>query len=198
LIRLIDAWVLGEACRQGRRWIDEGLPALTLSVNLSPQSLNRGEFSDVLVDVLDETGFPSERLEIELTESAIMEQGQSVDSLLNSLREYRVRIAIDDFGTGFSSFAQLKRLPVSVLKIDKGFIEHLEHSQIDREMVGAMVSMAHVLGMNVVAEGIETAEQLSLIRAQKGDRYQGFLASPAVTAEEFAAFLSGKKIAWSV
>lgn len=189
LIAQIGAWVLRETCRQGRLWLDAGLPISTLSVNLSAQQFRYGDIGAMVAQVLAETGFPAERLELELTESVLMEREGEAEAILRRLRDQNVHLAIDDFGTGYSSLAYLKRFPINVLKIDKGFIDDIPRQQDDMAIAAAIVAMAHTLGFKVLAEGVETHEQLAFLRAQGCDRYQGYLTSPAVPAEEFAALL---------
>lgn len=189
LILDIGKWVLQETCRQGRRWLDEGLPQLTLAVNVSPQQFRRGNISALVATVLNETGFPAEHLELEMTESGLMENQGDVMELLNKLRSQGVRLAIDDFGTGFSSLAYLKHFPLDVLKIDKSFIDDIPHLQDDMEIAATIIAMGHILGFKVLAEGVETAEQLAFLREKKCDSYQGYIKSPPVPAEAFALLL---------
>ncbi|MBK8162105.1 MAG: EAL domain-containing protein [Gammaproteobacteria bacterium] len=192
LISEIGAWVLKETCRQGRTWIDAGLPPLTLSVNLSPHQFRFNDIWSTVGQILSETGFPAQRLELELTESALMAREGEVTERLERLREQGVRLAIDDFGTGYSSLAYLKLFPIDVLKVDKRFIDDIPHNEDDKAITAAIVAMAHTLGFEVTAEGVETPEQLAFLRTQGCDRYQGYLVSPAVPAEDFAALVSGK------
>ncbi len=193
LIGELGAWVLEEVCRQGSAWAAAGLPPLTLAVNLSPHQLRHGDIGRKVADVLEETGFPPERLELELTETVLMTREDEAVEVLKDLRSMGVRLAIDDFGTGFSSLAYLKRLPLDVLKIDKGFIKDIPHDDDDIEIALAIIAIAHALGFMVLAEGVETREQLSFLRKHNCDRYQGFLASKALPATEFAALLSPHK-----
>jgi len=189
LIGKIGAWVMRETCRQGRQWIDAGLPALSLSVNLSAQQFLYGDIGAMVARILAETGFPARHLELELTESVLMEREGEAEMILQRLREQQVRLAIDDFGTGYSSLAYLKRFPINVLKIDKRFIDDIPHEQDDMAIAAAIIAMAHTLGFEVLAEGVETAQQLAFLKSQGCDRYQGFLTSPAVPAAEFESLL---------
>jgi diguanylate cyclase (GGDEF)-like protein/PAS domain S-box-containing protein len=191
LISEIGVWVLTETCRQGRQWIDLDLPPLILSVNVSPHQFRFSDIWSVVRQALSDSGFPPERLELELTESALMARESEAAAILDRLRQQGVRLAIDDFGTGYSSLAYLKHFPIDVLKIDKCFIDDIPHKEDDKAITAAIVAMAHTLGFDVTAEGVETAEQLAFLRAQGCDRYQGYLVSPAVPAEEFAALLTG-------
>jgi len=189
LILEIGAWVLRETCRQGRLWLDAGLPPLTLAVNVSPQQFRRGDISALVATALNETGFPAEYLELEMTESGLMENQDNVMALLNKLRSQGIRLAIDDFGTGFSSLAYLKHFPLDVLKIDKSFIDDIPNLQDDMEIAATIIAMGHILGFKVLAEGVETPEQLAFLREKKCDSYQGYIKSPPVPAKAFALLL---------
>ncbi len=189
LIVEIGAWVLRETCLQGRRWIDAGLPSITLAVNISPHQFRRSDISALMAEVLHETGFPAALLELELTESGLMENEEKAVEVLNNLRAQGVRLAIDDFGTGYSSLAYLKRFPLDVLKIDKSFIEDIPSLQDDMEITATIIAMGHILGFKVLAEGVETLEQLAFLREKGCDTYQGFIKSRPLPAEEFARLL---------
>ncbi|MGZ8241321.1 MAG: EAL domain-containing protein [Methylobacter sp.] len=189
LIMAIGEWVLRETCRQGREWIEAGLPPLTLAVNVSPHQLRQGEICALVATVLRETAFPAEQLELELTESGLMERETEAVELLNNLRAQGIRLAIDDFGTGYSSLAYLKRFPLDVLKIDKSFIDDIPHYQDDMEIAATIVAMGHILGFKVLAEGVERLEQLEFLQAQGCDLYQGYFKSRPVSAKEFAELI---------
>jgi len=189
LIGAIGEWVLKETCMQGVRWIESGLPFLTLAVNLSPHQFLRGDIPELVSKVLAETGFPANRLELELTESALMAQQEDAVRMLHLLRAQDIRLAIDDFGTGYSSLSYLKRFPLDILKIDKSFVDDIPFHQDDMEIAATIIAMGHTLGFKVLAEGVETAEQLAFLRAKGCDMYQGYLASPAVSAEAFEKLL---------
>lgn len=189
MIREIGEWVLHETCRQGRQWQDAGLPPLILAVNVSARQVRHGNLVDSVDRILAETGFAPHSLELELTESALMEEKDGVAALLNSLRARQIRLAIDDFGTGYSSLAYLKRFPLDVLKIDKSFIDDISHDQDDRQIIRAIIEMGHTLGIKVLAEGVESAEQLAFLQEQGCDLYQGYYRSPPLPAEEFERFL---------
>jgi diguanylate cyclase (GGDEF)-like protein/PAS domain S-box-containing protein len=191
LISEIGAWVLREACRQGSAWLADGLPPLTLAVNLSPHQFLHGDIGTLVAEVLAQTGFPPERLELELTESVLMSREDIAVEVLQSLRSLGVRLAIDDFGTGYSSLAYLKRFPLDVLKIYKGFIKDIPHDADDAEITLAIIAMAHALGFKVLAEGVETPEQLAFLRKHGCDLYQGFIASDALPARAFTALFAG-------
>ncbi len=190
LIVEIGAWVLRETCRQGRLWLDAGLPPITLAVNVSPHQFRRSDISALVAEVLHETGFLPELLELELTESGLMENEEKAVDVLNNLRAQGVRLAIDDFGTGYSSLSYLKRFPLDVLKIDKSFIDDIPSVQDDMEITATIVAMGHILGFKVLAEGVETLEQLAFLKDKGCDSYQGFIRSKPLPAEEFARLLS--------
>ncbi|WP_409421593.1 EAL domain-containing protein [Pseudaeromonas sp. ZJS20] len=178
LINRIGEWVLREACRQGQRWREAGLPPLTLAVNLSARQLRQPGLGDSIRQILAETGFPPQFLELELTESALIERESECIQLLTELQALGIQLAIDDFGTGYSSLAYLKRLPLNMLKIDKQFVDDLPHQRDDTEIASAIVAMGHALGLRVLAEGVETPEQLAFLRQLGCDRLQGYLLSP--------------------
>lgn len=189
LILEIGAWVLRETCRQGRQWLDAGLPPLTLAVNVSAHQFRRSDVSALVTTVLSETGFPAKQLELEMTESGLMESQHKVMELLSDLRSQGVRFAIDDFGTGYSSLAYLKHFPLDSLKIDKSFIDDIPHQQDDMEIAATIIAMGHMLGFKVLAEGVETVDQLAFLQDKGCDAYQGYIKSKAVPADEFVELL---------
>ncbi len=193
LIATLGEWVLRETCRQGRQWIEDGLPPLNLAVNISPRQFRHGDISATVKAVLAETGFPAGRLELELTEGALMERQADAVVILQHLRTLGVLLAIDDFGTGYSSLAYLKRFPLDALKIDKSFIIDIPQLQDDREIAAAIIALGHILRLKVLAEGVETSEQLDFMKEQGCDLYQGYFNSPAVTAEAFVKLLHGNR-----
>jgi EAL domain-containing protein (putative c-di-GMP-specific phosphodiesterase class I) len=186
----IGEWVLRETCRQGQQWLDAGLPQLTLAVNVSPHQFRRSNICALVATVLKDTGFPSHLLELEITESGLMENQDKAAAILNDLRDQGVRLAIDDFGTGYSSLAYLKHFPLDVLKIDKSFIDDIPFHQDDMEIAATIVAMGHILGFKVLAEGVETPEQLAFLREKGCDLYQGYIKSKPIPAHEFVEFLS--------
>ncbi|MGZ5628681.1 MAG: EAL domain-containing protein [Methylobacter sp.] len=189
LIVEIGEWALYETCRQGRQWLDMGLPPITLAVNVSPYQFRRSDISAVMVKVLSETGFPAQQLELEITESGLMENQNRTMHILDSLHNQGIRLAIDDFGTGYSSLTYLKHFPLDVLKIDKSFIEDIPHNKDDMEIAATIVAMAHILGFKVLAEGVETLEQLAFLETQNCDLYQGYLKSQPLPADDFVELL---------
>ena len=188
LIVAIGAWVLRDVCRQGRLWLDNGLPQLTLAVNVSPQQFRRCDVNALVAEVLAETGFPVGQLKLEITESGLMEYQDNFKEMLQSLYDQGVRLAIDDFGTGYSSLARLKSFPVDVLKIDKSFIDNIPDNKDDMEIASTIVAMGHALGFSVLAEGVETPKQLAFLTEINCDSYQGYIKSCPLSAEEFAEF----------
>ncbi len=193
LIVKIGEWVLKETCRQGRLWLDRGLPPITLAVNVSPQQFRRGDINALVARVLAETGFPAGQLELEITESGLMENQQNATAILNNLHGQGIRLAIDDFGTGYSSLAHLKHFPLDVLKIDKSFIDEIPHNKGDMEIAATIVAMGHILGFKVLAEGVETPEQLAFLQGSGCDMYQGYFKSRPIPAEEFSLLLGEER-----
>jgi len=189
LILEIGEWVLREACLALQRWQQHGLQGLVMSVNVSALQLLRGELPSVVERVLAEAGLPPQSLELELTESVIMGNAQHVADKLQAFRDLGVSLAIDDFGTGYSSLAYLKRLPITTLKIDKEFVDDLSQGSDDAAITTTVIAMARSLGLNVVAEGVETAAQMAFLREQQCDEIQGFWLSPPLDAHRCLAFI---------
>ncbi|HEY3301464.1 MAG TPA: EAL domain-containing protein [Methylophilaceae bacterium] len=190
LIRTIGEWVLREACQQGKKWLDAGLPALKIAVNLSAHQLHHTDIVKTLTDVLEETQFPPLLLELELTESILMQRETEIIETLQRIGHMGISLAIDDFGTGYSSLSYLKSFPLDVLKIDKSFVSDLEKDEDDRAITATIIKIAHTLGLQVVAEGVETQEQLLFLKQHECDTYQGYLLSEAIPAEQFIDFLN--------
>ncbi len=190
LIVPLDAWVLKEACRQARAWISEAGIDLRVAVNLSAMQFRSPEILNTIVSALDAAEVEPHILEIELTESALMVDPEKSSSALKLLRSMGVSVAIDDFGTGYSSLSYLRRLPIDKLKIDRSFIRDLSPRATDESIVRAIVSLAHSVGLQVVAEGVETAEQLERIRALDCDQWQGYYCCIPQTAAELTARLA--------
>jgi diguanylate cyclase (GGDEF)-like protein/PAS domain S-box-containing protein len=190
LILAINEWVLREACTQAAAWRKAGFPKIRMSVNLSPVQFRRRSLPLFVTQVLNETGLDSRLLELELTENILMQDLEQVAVQLQQLRELGVVISIDDFGTGFSSLSYVKRLPVDRLKIDQSFVRDLVSDPSDRAIVAAIVNLAHSLNMEVVAEGVETAEQLQFIKAAGCDEVQGDYCGRPMPVELFEAFMA--------
>ncbi|HTJ94511.1 MAG TPA: EAL domain-containing protein [Pararobbsia sp.] len=180
LIEAIGEWVLREACRQNKAWQDAGLPPARVSVNLSARQFHRTDVHQVVMSVLEETGLAPEYLEIELTESVIMTNAEEAAAMLNQLHDLGINLAIDDFGTGYSSLSYLKRFPVDRLKIDRSFVADIGVSNDDETIITAIITLAHSLNLQVIAEGVETASQLRFLLARGCNEIQGYLFSEPV------------------
>jgi EAL domain-containing protein (putative c-di-GMP-specific phosphodiesterase class I) len=193
LIVPIGAWVLGEACRQGRRWRDElGADApFEVSVNLSARQLFHADLVDTVAWTLAEAGGPAGDLLVclEVTESVVMEQPEASATVLRALKDLGVRVAMDDFGTGYSSLAYLRQFPFDLLKIDRAFVAGVTASAQDRAIVRTIVELARALGLTVVAEGVETPEQLAVLRELGCEMAQGYLFARPQPAEAVTAML---------
>jgi len=186
LIIPIGAWVLEEACHQLRDWQAEGAtgPRGSVEVNLSARQIDHPEIVGTVEQILATTGLPPENLTLEITESALMRDAESALQVLRALKSLGVSLAIDDFGTGYSSLSYLQRFPLDILKVDKSFVDELGERAEGAEIVAAVINLAHALGLRVVAEGVETTEQLAVLEQLNCDFAQGFLFSrpvPAVT-----------------
>jgi len=184
LIEPLGLWVLRTACMQYRAWRQEHLPDLRLAVNMSARQFQRSGLEGRIREVLGETGMDARSLELELTESVLMQEGDSTAGLLESLSACGISLALDDFGTGYSSLSYLKRFPIKRVKIDRSFVRDIDTSEGDAALARAVIAMAHGLGVDVVAEGIESLEQLAKLRRYGCDEGQGyFLGRPVVPSE---------------
>jgi diguanylate cyclase (GGDEF)-like protein/PAS domain S-box-containing protein len=192
LIVPIGEWVLLEACLQWARWRKAGLAPITLAVNISPRQFRQQDLVKVVQSILDETGVPAAALELELTEGALMHQGEAAENTLRDLKRLGVALAIDDFGTGYSSLAYLKRFPLDQLKIDQSFVRDIALDTSDRELVSTIIAMARKLRLKVLAEGVETADQHAYLLEQGCDAYQGYLYSRPLPAAAFETLLAGR------
>jgi len=189
LILEIGEWVLREACFTLAQWHRQGLAGLGVSVNVSALQLVRGDFPAVVKRVLEQSGLPPGSLELELTETVVMANAQHTADKLRAFRDLGVSLAIDDFGTGYSSLAYLKRLPINTLKIDKEFVDDLSHGSEDAAITTTVLAMARSLGLNVVAEGVETTSQLNFLRAHRCNEIQGYWLSPPLERQHCLAFI---------
>jgi diguanylate cyclase (GGDEF)-like protein/PAS domain S-box-containing protein len=189
MIVALSEWVLQEACRQGKAWLDAGLDFGRIAVNLSPSEIRRGGVVERLSRILNRTGLPPERLEIEITETGLMESGMGAEQFLHMLHTLGVSLSIDDFGTGYSSLAYLKRFPVHQLKIDRSFIQDLPGNDNDSQLVSTMISMARGLRMQVVAEGVEMPDQEAFLASRGCDIVQGYLYSRPIPADQVEQLL---------
>jgi EAL domain-containing protein (putative c-di-GMP-specific phosphodiesterase class I) len=189
LIVPVGRWVLREACRQVQAWLDAGLRAVPVSVNISAVEFRHEGFLAGVAQILKETGLAPRYLELEMTESILMRNGESSALALEALQAMGVQLAIDDFGTGYSSLSYLKRFPIDTLKIDQSFVRDIVTDADDANIVAAVIGMGKSLKQRVVAEGVETHAQLAFLRARHCDEGQGFHFSHPVSAEDFAHLL---------
>ncbi|MDQ7989292.1 MAG: EAL domain-containing protein [Candidatus Dactylopiibacterium sp.] len=187
LIVQLGEWVLRATCEQGCRWLEAGYDFGTLAINVSSHEIRRGDFVERLRATLDATGFPASRLDIELTESSMMEQGEFSERFIEGVRALGVHLSIDDFGTGYSSLSYLRKLPVDKLKIDRSFIAEIPDNPADAKLTSTIIAMAHNLDITVLAEGVETASQRDFLIQQGCDACQGYLFSPPLPAEAYEA-----------
>jgi diguanylate cyclase (GGDEF)-like protein len=186
LIVPIGEWVLRTACTQARCWQDLGLPALPIAVNVSAVQLHQGHFLPLIRRVLDETGLAPRYLELELTERVLLSNTGKMLSLMQDLAHMGVQLSIDDFGTGYSSLSYLKDLPICKLKIDRSFMRAMTVNPRDAAITAAVIGMGHSLNLKVLAEGVETEEQMSFLRNHHCDEIQGFYFSQPLEADAFA------------
>jgi EAL domain-containing protein (putative c-di-GMP-specific phosphodiesterase class I) len=190
LIVSIGNWVLREACNQARTWLDAGLPLGTMAVNISAMEFRDDNFLEGIFDILRETNLEPTSLELELTESVLMKHAGAAESTLKMLRERGVQLAVDDFGTGYSSLSYLRKFPINALKIDQSFVRQISHAPDETTIVTAVISMGRSLNLRVVAEGVETQEELAFLQAHLCDEAQGYYFSKPVPAEAFATLLA--------
>ncbi|WP_296952032.1 EAL domain-containing protein [uncultured Massilia sp.] len=190
LIVALGEWVVRTACRQAQAWRAAGLPALTVSVNVSARQFEERRLVERVAGALRESGLPPSALELEVTESLLMRDMHQAVERMRELKAMGVSLSIDDFGTGYSSLSALKSFPISTLKIDKSFVRDLGHCADDQAIALAVISLGHRLHLRVIAEGVETEEQRDFLRANDCDEMQGYLFSPPVAAEQIAALLA--------
>jgi diguanylate cyclase (GGDEF)-like protein/PAS domain S-box-containing protein len=189
LIAPITEWALAAACAQGVAWAKRRTGGLRISANLSPSLFVSRDVRDLVLDALAASGLAPQLLDLEITERVLVDKVETVASTLRSLREIGVTFSIDDFGTGYSSLAHAKTFPVQRLKVDQNFIAGLDSDRTDVAIVGAIISLAHGLGMEAVAEGVETAEQVTALRRLGCDEVQGYFVRGPITADELTAML---------
>ncbi|GAB2701169.1 putative bifunctional diguanylate cyclase/phosphodiesterase [Paenibacillus thermoaerophilus] len=186
LIKPIGEWVLREACRQNKAWQDAGLEPIVVSVNLSMQQFEEPHLVENVDRILKETGLDPRYLDLEITETMAMTAEYTVDKLMR-LKELGVRLSMDDFGTGYSSLSYLQRFPIDKLKIDQSFVQDIGQEQRGSAIVSTIVAMAHHLRMEVIAEGVESPEQVEFLRSERCDQLQGYWYSPPLPADQFEA-----------
>jgi diguanylate cyclase (GGDEF)-like protein/PAS domain S-box-containing protein len=189
LIVPIGKWVLREACKQGRSWADAGLP-MTVAVNISALEFRDRQFLDGVLEILNETDLDPRYLELELTESVLMERVDYAESILKTLRSRGIRVAVDDFGTGYSSLSYLTKFSIDTIKIDQSFIRKITTTPNEASIVTAVIRMGRSLKMRVIAEGVETREELSFLQAHGCDEAQGYYFSGAVLPDDFVKLLA--------
>jgi len=192
LILPLGEWVLEAACRQNRVWQELGLPPLTVAVNLSPLQFHQQDLTQVVARTLQQTGLPPSLLELEMTESALIQNETSTIATLQSLYQMGVKLAIADFGTGYSSLSYLRYFPINKLKIDRSFVDSLTVDASDAAISKAVIALAHSLRMKVIAEGVETEDQLEYLRSLDCDEVQGHYISEPLDDGKAHNYLSGK------
>jgi EAL domain-containing protein (putative c-di-GMP-specific phosphodiesterase class I)/CheY-like chemotaxis protein len=194
LIVELGETVLRAACAQARRWHAAGLTDFQVAVNVSPQQLQQEHFADTVAEVLETTGLPARNLEIEVTETSLMQDPEAGIRTLNALRSMGVKIAIDDFGTGYSSLGYLKRLPIDSVKLDASFVKDATRHPDDAALVMAIITLAHNLRKKVIAEGIESADQLAFLRLLRCDEGQGYFLGRPGRSEELNLASASRKV----
>ncbi|CAG9933632.1 EAL domain-containing protein [Candidatus Nitrotoga arctica] len=190
LIPPIGEWVLREACRQNQEWRKLGLMKITMAVNLSSVQFRQKNLGETIKAILSESGLAPSGLELEITEGVVMQDAEAAILLLEDMKAMGLKLSVDDFGTGYSSLSYLKRFPIDKFKIDQSFVRDLTTDTDDAVIVSTIISMAHSLKLKVIAEGVETAEQLAFLKQQGCDEIQGYYFSQPVSAEEFTKLLS--------
>ena len=194
LIIPIGNWVLRHSCLQAIAWLNMGLPPIQISVNLSIKQLQHKDFLVSLKQILNETDFDPHYLELEITEGIMMDSIEEKIILLEQFHEMGIKLSIDDFGTGYSSLSYLKNLPIDTLKIDRTFIEYINHNQQDQAIVTSLINLSHSLNLIVIAEGAETSEQVDLLRSLGCDQVQGYFFYKALPAEQIEGLLRAQGI----
>jgi diguanylate cyclase (GGDEF)-like protein len=193
LIIPMGEWVLQQACAQNKAWQRLDLPRLTVAVNLSARQFQQQDVVKMIGKALHETRLDPDCLELEITESYAMQNADFTIAVLRDLKRMGVRVSIDDFGTGYSSLSYLKQFPIDTLKIDRSFVRDLSAATSDAAIADAVIALAHSLKLLVVAEGVETPEQLAILKRHRCDRMQGYLFSPPVPAPQFEKLLKERR-----
>ncbi|WP_340084520.1 EAL domain-containing protein [Siminovitchia sp. FSL H7-0308] len=193
LIIPIGEWVIREACKQNKSWQDLGYPPLTISVNISVRQLEQTNLLGTIQQILAETGLDPQWLEIEVTESILSDLENAAD-ILQKIRDFGVQISIDDFGTGYNSFSYIKHLPIDTVKIDSTFVRDIQNSEESQAIIEAILVLARTLGINVVAEGVESKSQLHFLEKEGCNQGQGYLFSKPVASDVFERYLQERKL----
>ena len=188
----VGEWVLRESCKVAKEWHDKGHESLVMAVNVSARQFRQLDFVDMVYRILDETGLAPELLEIEVTEGVLMEDTQASASTLKALKQHGIRIAIDDFGTGYSSLSYLQRYPIDTLKIDRAFVQDIENNSEGVAITTTIIALAHNLNLHIVAEGVETKQQLEFLTALGCQDIQGFLFSKPLAYNKFCELLENE------
>ena len=197
LIVPIGLWALRTACEQSRRWSDEGLGDVKVAVNLSARQFRQADLIERIRDTVTDTALLPEHLEIELTESTVMDDAEQAIRVMKRLRDMGIRISVDDFGTGYSSLSYLKKLPLNALKIDRSFITDVVTDADDAAIVNTIISLGRILRLEVVAEGIETEQQLMFLQDHGCTVGQGYYFAFPLSAADFAEWMRARKRASS-
>ena len=192
LIIPLGDWILKEALRYIKIWDEMNLPKISVAVNLSAIQFQQEDLAGSIEKILSDSGVDPERLELELTESVVMQDARKADNILSRLSRVGIKLAIDDFGTGYSSLSYLKRFAVDRLKIDQSFVRDMTHNYDDAEIAQAIINLGHTLGLEIVSEGVETKEQLELLKKQGCDIIQGYFISKPMPADDLPEFLRTK------
>jgi len=182
-------WVLKTACAQNKTWQESGFSPLCVSVNVSGKQFQQKNFITTVMNALKESALDARYLELEITESVLMNNAQTLIEMLRELKRNGVQLAMDDFGTGYSSFSYLKQFPLDVIKIDKSFIDDITVNSDTETIVAAMITMVNRLNLKTVAEGVETRQQLDILRDNGCDEVQGYYFSKPLCTEDFTALL---------
>lgn len=189
----LGEWILRKACSQVQVWKAAGLPPIRIAVNLSGHQFSQPHLGQLIIEILRETGLEANNLELELTESTVMQNPESAIKTLSELKAKGIQISIDDFGTGYSSLSYLRQLPFDILKIDRSFVCELTHNEKNAAIITAILQLARSLNLKVVAEGVETEDELAFFYGHECDEIQGYWFSPPLSAQAFEELLSGSK-----
>ncbi|MGL6281447.1 MAG: putative bifunctional diguanylate cyclase/phosphodiesterase, partial [Microcoleaceae cyanobacterium] len=189
LIVPLGEWILQTACQQTQTWLANGFSPLRIAVNLSQRQFTQGNLSDLVTEVLINTGLPASALELEVTETMVMENEAIALQMIEDWQKLGIKISIDDFGTGYSSLSYLHKIPFDVIKIDRSFVSNTINNVKTAAITIAIIQLAHNLNLNVIAEGVETQQELDFLRQNECDQVQGFFFSPPIPAEQFTELL---------